>query len=297
VVLLHIWQPVWKPRLTWMQPVVRYFLDFGSKNFTSVLLSQVLDQFDDVWAGLFLGKTALGFYSRAYAFATYPRVMLADPIRLVAGGTYAELKHDRRRLSEAFRRTNLFMVRSGFLLAGLITLIAPEFIRIVLGEKWLPMLDAFRLMLVFTLFDPMLNTVANLFISVGQPMLVVRIRGVQLGVMLIGLFVLGPVFGIMGVALAVDLMLVLGIALLLGKAHAYVDYSLREMFAAPMFALIVGLPLALGASMLPGLPASDWYTGAAKLAVFSVVYSGILVLSEYDRLSETLTILKRHLSQ
>ena len=54
----------------------------------------------------------------------------------------------------------------------------------------MPMLDAFRLMLVFTLFDPIKITVANLFIAVGEPEKVVRTRFIQAAVLIAGLFLL-----------------------------------------------------------------------------------------------------------
>ena len=44
------------------------------------------------------------------------------------------------------------LIQFAYLLgAVLLALVAPEFIRLALGAKWLPMLTAFRLMLVFTL--------------------------------------------------------------------------------------------------------------------------------------------------
>ncbi len=236
----------------------------------------------------------MGFYSKAYRFATYPRSILADPITGVAGGTYAELKHQRLRLSRAFFRTNAFLVRSGFLLAGLLVLVAPEFIRILLGVKWLPMLDAFRLMLIFTLFDPIKSTVASLFIAVGRPELVVRARLIQLLVMVAGLLLLSPTMGITGVALAVDAMLVVGIAILLRQARTYVDFSAKRLFAVPFLGLVTGLAFAHGAILLPGVAGSDWRTGLVKILVFSLVYGFVLGVLERQQLSEMLVYLASH---
>jgi O-antigen/teichoic acid export membrane protein len=153
----YAWRPVWRPRLAWSKEVVRYFLGFGSRNVVAISLFQTLERAGSLWTRVFLGVGAMGFYSRAYTFATYPHTLLGLPINAVAGGTYAELKGDRRRLSEAFFRTNAFLVRTGFFLSALAALIAPEFIRLLLGEKWLPMLDAYRLMLVFALLAILLH--------------------------------------------------------------------------------------------------------------------------------------------
>ncbi len=296
-VALYVWRPVWRPRLAWVPPVMRYYLRFGSRNLVAVLLSRALDRVDDLWAGIFLGKTALGFYSRAYTFATYPRGVLATPVNQVAMGTYAELTGDRRHLSQAFFRVNAFLIRSGFLFAGLLWLVAPEFIRLLLGEKWLPMLPAFRLMLIFTLFDPIKVTVSTLFVAVGKPEQVVWARVIQLVVLVSGLFLLGLSWGITGVALAVDLMLVTGIALLFWMARAYVDFSVRRLLVVPGGALAVGMLLGYGAGNLPAVIASDWTSGLVKGIAFSILYGLILLALERRQLLEMMTGMRRALAR
>jgi O-antigen/teichoic acid export membrane protein len=294
IIGFYVWHPVWRPRLTWNLPVMRYFLRFGSRNLAAAALLYALDRVDDLWVGAYLGNRAMGFYSRAYTFATYSRKVLASPINLVTIGTYAELKGDRKRLSQAFFRVNAFLVRSGFLLAGSLALIAPEFIRLLLGAKWLPMLSAFRLMLVYTLFDPLKLTVANMFVAVGKPEQIVRARSIQLAVLVAGLLLLGPLFGIAGVALAVDAMLVVGIVILLWQARTYVDFSFVRLFAAPGVALVVGMALARGAVTLPGVLGSDWRTGFVKITVFLTVYGVALFTFERRQLFEAVRVLSSH---
>lgn len=293
VLLLYVWRPVWRPRLTWSPPVMRYFLRYGSRNMLAQGLLRALDRVDDMWTGAYLGDTAMGYYSRAYSFATYPRMILAQSVNKVAGGTYAEVAEQRKRLSQAFFRTNALLVRSGFYLAGVLVLVAPEFIRILLGTKWLPMLSAFRLMLVFTMFDPIKGTVASLFLAVGKPEEVVRARGVQLAAMLIGLFTLGPRWGIAGVALAVDIMLVIGIALLLWQARKFADFSLWTLLAAPGAALTLGMLLARGAIAIPGILGSPWRTGSVKLVVFTFAYGVASFVLERHRLLKMVSVLRK----
>ena len=280
---LYLWQPAWRPHLAWSPPVVRYFLRFGSRTFVANLISTALDRIDDLWTASNLGETALGFYSRAYAFAHYPRNILAVPINAVASGTYSELKGDRLRLSRAFFRINALLVRSSFFLAGLLALVAPEFVRLALGRKWLPMLDAFRLMLLYTLLDPIQKTVGKVFAAVGRPEQVARVRCVQLIVLVSGLFLLGPRLRVAGVALAAVAMLVVGMVILLYEVQAQVDISLWQLFAAPCMALTLAMVLARGAIMLPGILGSDWRTGLVKALCFSVTFVTVLVFLEHDR--------------
>jgi len=282
---LYLWRPVWRPRLRWAGDTVRYYLRFGRRAMTESALSEALDNIDDLWTGAVLGSAALGLYSRAYTFATYPRRLLAMPVNSVAGGAYAELKGDRPNLSRAFFRTNALLVRSGFLLGGLLVLVAPEFTRLALGERWLPMVPAFRLMAVFTLLDPIRVTVSSLFIAVGRPEQVVRTRLGQLAAMVVGLFVLGARWGIIGVALVVDGVLLIGLGWLLGRARAHVDFSARRLFGAPLAGLLGGAAAGLGAQWLlcragPALCGNDWLSGGAKGVAFVAVFAGLLLALE-----------------
>ncbi len=278
------WKPVWKPRLALDRHTVRYFLAYGSRVLFSNLLQSALDKLDDLWTGAFLGNTQLGFYSRAYTFATYPRRLLANPVDEVARGTYAEISHDRQQLGAAFRRSGLLLVRSGFFLGGWLSLAAPELILLLLGEKWLPMLAAFRLMLVYTLLDPLKGSLAYLFIATGQPETVIRCRLVQLAVLVTGLFSFGRLWGIAGVALAVDLMLLAGIGLLFWQAARLITFSLKDLFLVPA----IGLALALLAGAgLPRLLLSGeqvWQNLLLKSLAFGLVFLLVLVLFEPQNL-------------
>jgi len=296
IFVLYIYHPVWRPRLAWSPEIVRYLLRFGSRNVWSTLLVKALDRVDDLWTGYFLGKTALGFYSRAYKFATYPRQALAAPINSIAGGVYAELKGDRLHLSQAFFRINAILVRTGFFFAGLLMLIGPEFIGIVLGPKWLPMLNTFRLMLIFTLFDPIKGTVDRVFIAVGKPEILVKAKLIQLVVLLVGLFTLGTYFHIAGVAVAVNVMLVVGISVLLRQAKTYVDFSALKLFFFPG----VAFGAAAGAvyAVLYFFKISEvWHIVSIKISVFGGAYFGVLIISECRQMKDMMTLLIRILNK
>ena len=275
----YVIRPVWRPRFGWSREVAAYLLDFGKRSIGGILILQMLDRVDDLWTGHFLGDAALGFYSRAYTFATYPRKLFASPINQVVSGTYAALKGHPKRLSQAFFRVNAFLIRSGFFLAGLLFLLVPEFVHYVIGDKWLPMITPFRLMLVYTLLDPIKVSTGNIFIAVGRPEILTRARLWQLLVMLVGLFTLGPLWGIEGVALAVDIMLVFGIGLLFWQARPYVQFSVRAMFGAPLLALGGGLVLAWGLlTAFTGL--TSWWVLTVKVLAFSGGYAVLLGLLE-----------------
>lgn len=279
--IMYFWKPFWKPKLLFDRKIIGYLIKFGAKVYPTMLLSDSLDRVDDVWVGFFLGNNAMGYYSRAYRFATYPRRLLASPISSIAGGMYAELKNNREKLSRAFMTVNAILLRSGFVLSGILWLVAPEFIRIFIGSKWMPMLNTFRLMIVFTMLDPIKLTLGNLLVyAVGKPELVLRVRFIQLFIMIVGIFTLGSAYGIEGVAVAVDLMLFIGIAFFLIILRRYVDYSIVSLFIVPGIIFGISIGLARLAINLPFIPRNDITTGGVKIFVFLIFYTFFIFIFE-----------------
>ncbi|MFN2198975.1 MAG: oligosaccharide flippase family protein [Anaerolineales bacterium] len=290
---IYLLRPVWRMRLGWSRTGVRYFLDFGRRAFLSGPLLQALNKFDDIWTGFYLGDTALGFYSRAYSLASYPGTLLASPLNPIAAAAYAELKGAAKKLSLAFMQVNLLLVRTGFYLGGWLAVIAPEFVLIVAGETWLPMVNTFRLMLAYTLLNPLKQTIAGLFGAVGKPEIGVRVQVVQLVVLIICLFLFGIPAGIEGVALAVDVMMVVGIILLLYNARKFVQFSARKLFAVPTLALIVAAGTAWLVAEKYLQAGSVWLTACLKTGLFSIVFAGILVLFEFNDIKELVRFFRR----
>ncbi|NHZ71811.1 MAG: oligosaccharide flippase family protein [Aquificales bacterium] len=283
----YLIKPVWKPRFAWSAQIIRYYWSYGGRIVQAELLGQLLARSDDLWVGHYLGDLALGFYSRAYTFANYPRRLLAQPISTVVIGTYAEVKDNRKQLSKVFFQVNSLIIRVGFLMAGALALIAPELIQFVLGEKWMPMVSAFQLMLFFTLLDPIKLTVGKMFVAIGHPKILVRVRIIQLIVLIVGLFMLGWRYGIEGVAVASTIMTVTGMLILLWKAHEFVDYSTLKLFAAPLIAFIIGFILVLSLTTFLNQDSIHYLIqGLIKLATFISIYGISMLIMEHKQIVE-----------
>jgi O-antigen/teichoic acid export membrane protein len=293
VVVFMLWKPAWKPRFLWDASVIRYFLRFGSQAFVGGWLLDILNKGSDFWMKNWLGTESLGFYSRAYAIAKIPGNVITPPINQVAGAAFAELKEDRKGLSEAFFEASSLLVRLGFIVVGLLALVAPEFIRIVLGEKWMPMLLAFRLLLPFAMFEPLNQIMVSLFAAIGKPGITVRIRLIQLAILVALLFLLGLPYGIEGVAVAVDFMMAAGFGLLLVLAREHIDLHFGKMFLAPVTGLFVGVPAGLIIDSLVSSP-NDWISAAVKIAIFMLVYAVISWLLERKHIIHLWLVMQKY---
>ncbi len=279
------WGPFrqWNPRFGWEKQTARWFWEYGRPTWVASNLSYLLDRFGDFWIGTALGKISLGLYSRAYEFAHYPRRVLANPLVTVFTPVFARLQGDRLRLSQAFFRAAYVILRSGFLVAGAFGLAMPEFIQYVIGGKWQPMLWAFRLMLIYTALDPLVMLINNMMLALGRPH-EVRNASVIQALFFIPATILGAwLWGINGVALAADGMLVVGALRLYRPLRQVVDFSFARLVIWPTLALAI----AWGGGFLAEVFAKGTLVQVLvlKLGIFALLFGGFLLVVEWSDLT------------
>jgi O-antigen/teichoic acid export membrane protein len=259
LVALGIRGPSWRPRLSLDRERIGYFLRFGSRNVTGRLLEEARHKLDKLWTGWALGPQSLGHYARASAYGTAPADLLNRPINSIVTGVYAELAHDRQRLSGAVARISELLFIGASLLAVCIALVAPDLIVVLIGAKWLPMLDAFRIMLVAAVLTALNRTFVRLFVAVGAPALRVRVAALQVVVLLAGILMLGSPLGIVGVAVSVLASALAGLVASFFYAGRFTDLAAAGWLLPPVAAAAVawfagdvggGLVTAAGASWL-----------------------------------------------
>ena len=279
----------WSPSLKTGRQTIRYYFQFGKFQLVTQNIALLLDTFDDFWIGTFLGNTPLGFYAKSYEFARYPRAVVGEPISNVFFPAFARLQGNREQLSRAFFRVASLLVRTGFLFASLFILVTPEFIRLFLGEKWLPMQLTFQLMLLYTLLDPLLLVVTQLVTAVGQPQILTKVQIWQMVFFVPAVILASRWFGIEGVAVMADAMLLLGIVLILPRLRHFVDFSLGQMVVVPTFAVAAGLPLTLLLVQLLPL-AHPAVTLLQKALGLTTIYFLFLLIFERNQLQKSVDL-------
>ncbi len=286
--LLYLWRPVWRPRLAWSADAARYFFGFGVRSLLANLTAQACERIDSLWTGVVLGTQPLGFYSRSLTFAGYPRRVVANAVNVVSLGTFAEIKDEARQLSAAVREVTGFLLWVGFFATGLLAVVSREFVVVFLGDRWLPMLLPFRLLLAYALIDPIERSLANLLTAVGEPERTAQARLVRLGVLVLGLVTLGPRFGVAGVAVATSGAACAGVVLMLSRVRRHVDFSMAAVVAPPAGACLLG-----GAAALASAPLADGELalGMLKGSIFAGVFAAGFLAWGYRRIGAFMALL------
>jgi O-antigen/teichoic acid export membrane protein len=121
----------------------------------------------------------------------------------VAFPVYAKLQDELVRLREAYLRIIQLIAFLSFPLAVLIFSLSPDFTRIFLGKKWMPMVPAMKVLALAGLFRALGATGGPVFYGLGKPKLETQINALRLVVMASLLYPLSIKWGIVGTAAAV----------------------------------------------------------------------------------------------
>ena len=265
-----------RPRLMFSLEEARGMLRQGRFMFWGGVGTFLAFQYDDIAVGTIVGTESLGYYRRAYDLSLVPMSIIGGVLGVTAA-TYAKVKENREALSE----TVSFILDAVALIAlpasvGL-ALVAPEFVALVYGEKWLPAVPMLRILLLYSMVRPLNDSIGALAPTLGRFDVDMRFGIVESVVMLVSCTALTLLWGANGAALSAGLTVVVGFYIFYRSLlRPYVDVNYRAIFVPPLLALALGTGVALLA-MKVYAPPELWGTLFYKGAIFSGVYGAALL--------------------
>lgn len=277
----------WRLRWRLERNLIKWYWEYGKFVFVSQILIPVVDQFDEFWIGTTLGSSPLGLYSKAYEFAQYPHRVISTPIIKVALPAFAEAQNNRLTLSKSYYRLSSFVIRLGFLVTGVFVLIAPEFVTLLLGAKWTPMVLTFQIMVVYMLLQPFFNLSANLMTAVGRPQVNMHTLMIQTAFSIPAVILASKWFQSNGVAIVTNLVLAIGLAYMLRQAKDVVDFSIKGLVFVPSMGFLAGCGFAWPLSLFVS---NEVVRLAGKAIIYIVVYNSLLLFFEHEKYMEQLRI-------
>jgi O-antigen/teichoic acid export membrane protein len=223
----------------------------------------------------FQGDEAVGWYNSAYkwvnAFNVIPSFFTVALFPVITRQIAQSIADARR----AFRLAIKLMLLLALPLAAVITFIAPELIRLLGGQAYLPHGAIALQLLIWSIPFGWLNGVTNYtLIALGQERMQTRAFALAVGFNLITNLLFIPRYGYAAAAVTTilsELLLLLVFA-----------YYLRPKMADVHWRQMVGRPTAVAAFMLAGMwLAAQWHLGLALLAGALIYLGGLWLLNPF----------------
>ncbi len=167
------------------------------------ILQYLLTEGDKFFVGKMLGATPLGFYQMGFRMGTLPSTQFAQLVSQVAFPVYAKLQESKEKIRRALKEILELTLFISFPFAGGLLILAPEFVRLILGEKWIPMTGAFQILCLLGFIRPLVNVLNSLMRGIGRPDIMTKLSVVHLIVFFTTLYPLTKLWGIKGTSLSV----------------------------------------------------------------------------------------------
>lgn len=192
-----------RPRLNFNLEKIKELFGFGKWIMGSSILIFLITQGDDIFVGKILGTAALGFYQLAYRISNMPATEITHVISRVTFPAYSKLQGNIPKLREAYLKVLQLTTFLSFPIAGLIFILAPDFTKVFLGEKWMPMVPAMQVLTLWGLIRSIGATTGPIFQGVGKPKIATKLQFARLIILAVIIYPLTIKWGILGASLAV----------------------------------------------------------------------------------------------
>lgn len=198
--ILYWWHSVWKLRFCFSWRSFRELFGFGSK----LMLSGVLDVLGNNLFTLIIGKkfaaSSLGYYTRAYGYASLPPTVLTGVLSRVTLPMLSQMQDDNERLAKVYRQMLRLAAFIVFPLMIGIALLARPLIVLMITDKWLPCVEYVQLLCFAFMLYPIHALNLNLLQVKGRSDLFLRLEIIKKGLML-GLLIVALPFGIRAICI------------------------------------------------------------------------------------------------
>ncbi|MBW1936731.1 MAG: lipopolysaccharide biosynthesis protein [Deltaproteobacteria bacterium] len=195
----------YRPRVWLDGPKVKELYTFGKWILGSSVIVFLATQGDDIFLGKVLGATVLGLYQMAFRFSNLVATEITHVTSQVTFPAYSKLQDNVPKLREGFLRTIEAVTSVALPITAGILILAPDFVQLFLGEKWLPMVPALRILSISGLIRSVTATGGPLFQAVGRPNMDFWMNLGRVGVMAMAIYPLTKMFGMNGTATTVVL--------------------------------------------------------------------------------------------
>jgi O-antigen/teichoic acid export membrane protein len=156
---------------------------------------------DNILIGRFVGAAALGAYSIAYNIMLVPFSRIAGPVQRVLGPAFARMQDEPERIGDAWvRAVRLLGMCAVPALMG-IMVVAPDFVRVVLGEKWASAAPLIQILAWVGIIQALQSISTDILQARGRTKTIFRFT-LLFSTAHVVAFVVGLQWGVIGVAVA-----------------------------------------------------------------------------------------------
>jgi len=165
----------WKPSIKFSKKSFNALFGYGSKLLIAGIYAQTLNNIYNIAIGKAYCTGELGFYTRAKSFAELTSGTVTSILQQVTFPILASIQEERKRMISAYSRLIKMTAFFIFPTMTLLALLADPFVRILLGENWIPVIALLQWTSFARIVFPISALNMNILKAVGRSDLFLKV--------------------------------------------------------------------------------------------------------------------------
>ncbi|MGD9900571.1 MAG: lipopolysaccharide biosynthesis protein [Calditrichaceae bacterium] len=280
LLLIFAW---WKIRIRFNFKIFKELFSFGGNVFGMRVAAYVNANSPGFIIGKVLGAAQLGFYSIAYQLIEFPVQRIAKNVLKVMFPAFSKLQDDPDNYKILYKKTLYHLMLLTFPIFAGLAVIAPQFIRLVYGEKWIIAILPLQILTFAGLIRTLWVLNSAIFLSKGRPDIELKINLVYFAFLIPSVIIVSP-SGIVNVALTVSGVMFIFWIIALFKALGLIQMKPGEImyvFSVPMLGVVSFVLFDLFIKYRFLRDASDLFQLLVTIVVSIIIY--VLIVLKFDR--------------
>tara|TARA_Y100000310_G_scaffold345747_2_gene469187 strand:+ start:5618 stop:7045 length:1428 start_codon:yes stop_codon:yes gene_type:complete len=276
IILGILWTPYFiRPRFS--KRGVKDILNFGKYSLLADAMGKLYGRSDKIILERVTGVASLGFYNRAHSLLGMTNNLAFNSLTSVAAPLFSRFKNNRQRLSKIYNQFLAISIRINIGLYLVLGCVVADFIVVLYTTKWLPAVPIFRAILLFAIISPLLGFTRRFHLNIGKPKAVGIAHVILFTALLVIIFPCVYLWGGVGVALALNISVVLAFIFLMLRTRKFIDIKWERIFITPiLLAILIALFYAFIIKMF--VFDSAWLRLLVHSAIISAFYLlGLLI--------------------
>ena len=180
----------WHPSFDFRFGLLKEVFSFSFLLIISSLISTITRYIYNFFIGPRYTVEALGHYGQAFKFHQIPYSVITSTITGVSYPVFSSLNNDKTRQMLYIQKIMRITAFITFPVMIGLYCIAPNFISVILTDKWMPMLPYFKILIIAGTAMPFINLNLNIFNVIGKPNIYFSMEFLRNGLIIALLFVL-----------------------------------------------------------------------------------------------------------
>ena len=166
----------WQPSIEFSARSFKELFSFGSKILIAGLYGRIINNIYQIVIGKVYSVSVLGFYTRSKGFAELTAGTVASIVHQVSYPILASLREDKKRMVSVYSRLIRISSFGIFPVMTMLAMVADPFVRLLLGDRWIPVIELLQWMCFARIFFPISVINMNILNAMGRSDLYLRVE-------------------------------------------------------------------------------------------------------------------------